>query len=117
VLTATARAKSDPVYRKKLEEAASKPINIAVMSSLFWALPVSHTQGCKVDGIPLDCHIQSGGTEVGVSGHLQRHRAVPSSSRCAVLCRAVPGIKLFSGPLSNPAAAAAHTPYHGQQCC
>jgi hypothetical protein len=55
---------NDPVYRKKLEEAASKPINIAVMTGLFWNLPVSHTHGCQVDGIPLDCHIQNGGTEV-----------------------------------------------------
>jgi hypothetical protein len=66
VLTASDRAHKDPVYRQKLEEAASKPINIAVMTGLFWQLPVSHTQGCQVDGIPLDCHIQNGGTKVSL---------------------------------------------------
>lgn len=63
-LTASERTRTDPAYRRKLEQAATKPINIAVMTSLFWALPVSQTNGCQVDGIPLDCHIQSGGTEV-----------------------------------------------------
>jgi len=63
-LAASERTRTDPAYRRKLEQAAAKPINIAVMTSLFWALPVSQTNGCQVDGIPLDCHIQNGGTEV-----------------------------------------------------
>jgi hypothetical protein len=64
VLLAHERAKTDPVYREKLRQAAAKPINIAVMTSLFWGLPVEGTKGCSVDGIPLDCHIQNGGTTV-----------------------------------------------------
>jgi hypothetical protein len=34
------------------------------MNDLWWELPPNSTQGCEVDGIPLDCHIHIGGTEV-----------------------------------------------------
>jgi hypothetical protein len=64
VLEASARMHNDPEYRRKVEQAASTPINIAVMTGLFWQLPTTHTDGCNVDGIPLECHIQMGGSEV-----------------------------------------------------
>jgi hypothetical protein len=64
VLEASARVRNEPEYRRKLEQAASMPINIAVMTGLFWQLPSTHTEGCHVDGIPLDCYIQMGGSEV-----------------------------------------------------
>ena len=64
VLAAAVRSRNDPFYYQKLKAAASKPITIAVMTGLFWQLPTTHTEGCKVDGIPLDCRIQNGGTEV-----------------------------------------------------
>lgn len=91
VLTATARAQEDPAYRKRLEEAASKPINIAVMTGLFWNLPTSHTQGCKVDGIPLDCHIQNGGTEVSRQMLSSTDMAGPHAQYCCSCCSCVRG--------------------------
>ena len=69
VLAAAVRSRDDPDYYQKLKAAASKPITIAVMTGLFWQLPTTHTQGCKVDGIPLDCHMQNGGTEVRTGLH------------------------------------------------
>jgi hypothetical protein len=65
-LAAAARAATDPAYLARLKQAAAAPINIAVMTSLFWQLPVHGTDGCSVDGVPLNCHIQNGGTEVSV---------------------------------------------------
>jgi len=50
--------------RSKLEAAASTPINIAFMTSLFWELPQGRVRGCQVDGIPLDCRIHMGGSKV-----------------------------------------------------
>lgn len=64
VIKACGRAQRDPAHRTKLLQAASTPIHIAVMTGLFWQLPTDSTKGCEVDGIPLDCHIQKGGTEV-----------------------------------------------------
>jgi hypothetical protein len=65
-LAAAARRATDPAYLARLKHAAAAPVNIAVMTSLFWQLPVHGTDGCSVDGVPLDCHIQNGGTEVSV---------------------------------------------------
>jgi hypothetical protein len=60
---AAARATSDPSYLQKLRGAASKPINVAVMTGLYWSLPTEKPV-CEVAGIKLDCHVQNGGTEV-----------------------------------------------------
>jgi hypothetical protein len=64
VQTAAARAQKDSAYMQKLQEAAKKPINIAVMTLLMFDFPTDTTKGCQVDGIPLDCRLQNGGTEV-----------------------------------------------------
>jgi hypothetical protein len=64
VLTAATRAQEDLTYIQKLQEAARQPINIAVMTTLMFDFPKDTTKGCQVDGIPLDCRIHNGGTEV-----------------------------------------------------
>lgn len=59
---ATAAAEAVPFtgstdYQQQLRTAASKPINIVVMTGLFWALNPRQTRNCSVDGVPLDCRI------------------------------------------------------------
>jgi hypothetical protein len=58
------RSRNDPAYLRKLQEAARKPINLAIMTNLAWPFPINTTNGCKLDGVPLDCRIHKGGTEV-----------------------------------------------------
>jgi hypothetical protein len=89
VLAAAVRSRNDPVYYQKLKAAAAKPITIAVMTGLFWQLRTTHTEGCKVDGIPLDCHIQNGGTEVrtGLHGCLQYYSIMWAASAVSCFAR------------------------------
>lgn len=61
---ATASRGGDAAYIARLKVAAASRINIAVMTSLFWPLPMHATDGCQVDGVTLDCHVQMGGDEV-----------------------------------------------------
>lgn len=63
-VAATRRA-NDTAYLPKLQIAASRPINIALMSGLWWA--EGTTDGCMADGVPLDCRVQHGGTNVSIA--------------------------------------------------
>eukprot|EP00879_Flechtneria_rotunda_P008736 GHRR01009150.1.p1 GENE.GHRR01009150.1~~GHRR01009150.1.p1 ORF type:complete len:719 (+),score=143.14 GHRR01009150.1:255-2411(+) len=63
-------------YLARLRQAAGKPINIIVMTSLFWALNPAQTRNCTLEGIPLDCHITQDQSQADTADCLYYH--VPS---------------------------------------
>jgi hypothetical protein len=62
-LEAEQRRAQDSDYQAKLQQAAATPINIVVMSGVFWNIP-SSVKGCSLDGVPLDCRWSTNKTRV-----------------------------------------------------
>lgn len=68
-LEAERQRANDPVYMDKLREAAATPINVVVMTSLFWTLSPKQTDGCSLHGVPLDCRVSQRADEVSALGY------------------------------------------------
>eukprot|EP00878_Enallax_costatus_P031535 GHUV01034488.1.p1 GENE.GHUV01034488.1~~GHUV01034488.1.p1 ORF type:complete len:620 (+),score=105.70 GHUV01034488.1:566-2425(+) len=91
VTAAAAGQPPDPAgYQQRLKGAASKPINIVVMTGLFWSLNPKQTENCTVDGVPLDCHITADQSHADSADALYYH--IPSFS-------GVPRAKAFPNQL------------------
>lgn len=64
----------------KLRAAAATPINVVVMTSLFWSLSSKQTDNCSVDGVPLDCRVTQHADEDAMNKADVLYYHVPSFS-------------------------------------
>uniref|UniRef100_A0A383W9Z5 Fucosyltransferase n=1 Tax=Tetradesmus obliquus TaxID=3088 RepID=A0A383W9Z5_TETOB len=70
----------DPEYIAKLRKAVEKPINVLIMTGVFWTITSKSTENCSVDGVPLKCNIWQDQSEEHLNAADALYYHVPSFS-------------------------------------
>jgi hypothetical protein len=88
-LAADKRQAQDPDYQAKLKAAVATPINVVLMTAVFWQVTAESTRGCTVDGVPLDCRITNDTSRVSqhcaAAGTTIMRHPTPIAAACTTL--------------------------------
>lgn len=100
----------DPAYVAQLRAAAATPINVVIMTSLFWTHQ-EQNRTCNVAGVPVECRVTKHADQVCVGTHVTAKTSVHAGRQSVqqrfvhrVWCNCTSSTLLFGCLLPNTAA-------------